>query len=120
MNNSRINGFISKLSQTLFGKRMIIAKSRKDLDRMRDAGELIAEVREAVRMMIAPGMTTLELNAAARKMMVDAGAKLQPVVLVAHVVEAHPGQAFGVGIACAHQSPAFRPLGAGMHLIAVT
>ena len=54
---------------------MIIAKSRKDLDRMRDAGELIAEVREAVRTMIEPGVTTLELNTAARKMMEDAGAK---------------------------------------------
>lgn len=54
---------------------MIIAKSRKDLDRMREVGELIAEVREAVRAMIAPGITTLELNAAARKMMEDAGAK---------------------------------------------
>ncbi len=54
---------------------MIIAKSRKDLDRMREAGELIAEVREAVRTMIAPGITTLELNNAARRMMEDAGAK---------------------------------------------
>lgn len=54
---------------------MIIAKSRKDLDRMREVGELIAEVRETVRAMIKPGVTTLELNAAARKMMEDAGAK---------------------------------------------
>ncbi len=54
---------------------MIIAKSRKDLDRMREVGELIAEVREAVREMIAPGVTTLELNSAAHKMMNDAGAK---------------------------------------------
>lgn len=54
---------------------MIIAKSRKDLDRMREAGELIAEVREAVRAMVIPGVTTLELNAAAHKMMNDAGAK---------------------------------------------
>lgn len=54
---------------------MIIAKSRKDLDRMREVGELIAEVREAVREMIAPGVTTLELNQAAAKMMNDAGAR---------------------------------------------
>ena len=54
---------------------MIIAKSRKDLDRMRETGELIAEVREAVREMIAPGVTTLELNEAAAKMMQDAGAR---------------------------------------------
>lgn len=54
---------------------MIIAKSKKDLDRMREVGELIAEIREAVRAMIAPGVTTLELNRAAAQMMQDAGAK---------------------------------------------
>lgn len=53
---------------------MIIAKSRKDLDRMREAGELIAEVRETLRKMIEPGITTLELNAVAEKMMRQAGA----------------------------------------------
>lgn len=53
---------------------MIIAKSKKDLDRMREVGELIAEVREALRRMIEPGISTLELNAVAEKMMRDAGA----------------------------------------------
>jgi len=72
--DSRIGGFFSKLSRVLFGKRMIIAKSRKDLDRMREAGELIAEVRETLREMVKPGVTTLELNAIAEKMMRDAGA----------------------------------------------
>ncbi|HKP70283.1 MAG TPA: type I methionyl aminopeptidase [Pyrinomonadaceae bacterium] len=52
---------------------MIIAKSQKDLDKMRAVGELIAEVREALRGMVAPGVTTLELNATAEKMMRDAG-----------------------------------------------
>ena len=52
---------------------MIIAKSQKDLDKMRAVGELIAEVREALRAMVAPGVTTLELNAKAEKMMRDAG-----------------------------------------------
>lgn len=70
----KIGDFISELKRFLFGKRMIIAKTRKDLDRMREAGELIAEVREAVRDMIAPGMTTLELNGVAEKMIRDAGA----------------------------------------------
>jgi len=67
VNVSKIIGFISSFSRIFLGKRMIIAKSRKDLDRMREAGELIAEVREAVREMIAPGITTLELNEAAAK-----------------------------------------------------
>lgn len=53
---------------------MIIAKSRKDLDRMREVGELIAEVRETLRGMIKPGISTLDLNAVAEKMMRDAGA----------------------------------------------
>lgn len=53
---------------------MIIAKSSKDMDRMREVGELIAEVRETLREMVVPGITTLEMNAVAEKMMRDAGA----------------------------------------------
>lgn len=53
---------------------MIIAKSQKDLEKMRAVGELIAEVREALRAMVAPGVTTLDLNATAEKLMRDAGA----------------------------------------------
>lgn len=53
---------------------MIIAKTSKDLDRMRDVGELIAEVRETLRSMVKPGVTTIELNTVAEKMMRDAGA----------------------------------------------
>ena len=52
---------------------MIIAKSQKDLEKMRAVGELIAEVREALRAMVVPGVSTLELNAAAEKMMRDGG-----------------------------------------------
>ena len=71
---SKIGDFLVNVSRILVGKKMIIAKSRKDLDRMREVGELIAEVREALRKMVAPGITTLELNAVAEKMMRDAGA----------------------------------------------
>lgn len=53
---------------------MIIAKSAKDLDKMRAVGELIAEVREALRAMVAPGISTMEMNNAAEKMIRDAGA----------------------------------------------
>jgi len=41
---------------------------------MRDVGELIAEVREALRAMVKPGVSTMELNNAAEKMIRDAGA----------------------------------------------
>ncbi len=53
---------------------MIIAKSAKDLDKMRAVGELIAEVREALRAMVRPGISTMELNNAADKLIRDAGA----------------------------------------------
>ncbi len=58
----------------LFGVRMIIAKSAKDMDKMRAVGELIAEVREALRPMVKPGISTMDLNNAADKMIRDAGA----------------------------------------------
>lgn len=74
MIDSRIYGFVSICSRVLLGKRMIIAKSKKDLDRMREVGELLAEVRETLREMVEPGITTLELNSVAEKMMRDAGA----------------------------------------------
>jgi methionyl aminopeptidase len=70
---SILGGLLSAMTVALFGKRMIIAKSQKDLEKMRAVGELIAEVREALRSMVAPGVTTLELNARAEKMMRDAG-----------------------------------------------
>lgn len=41
---------------------------------MRAVGELIAEVRETLRAMVVPGVSTLELNTTAEKMMRDAGA----------------------------------------------
>jgi methionyl aminopeptidase len=60
--------------RSLFSNRMIIAKSAKDLDKMRAVGELIADVREALRGMVAPGISTMDLNNAAEKMIRDAGA----------------------------------------------
>jgi methionyl aminopeptidase len=53
---------------------VIIAKSAKDLDKMREVGELIAGVREALRDMVEPGISTLQLNNAAEQMIRDAGA----------------------------------------------
>lgn len=53
---------------------MIIAKSSKDLGHMREVGELVAEVREVLREMVEPGITTIELNMTAEKMMRASGA----------------------------------------------
>lgn len=72
--NWKIGELFGNIGRILLGKKMIIAKSQKDLDKMREVGELIAEVRETLRKMIEPGITTLELNAVAEKMMRDAGA----------------------------------------------
>ena len=65
---------ISNVWRYLTGKKMIIAKTAKDLDKMRAVGELIAEVREALRVMVIHGVSTLELDTAAEKMIRDAGA----------------------------------------------
>jgi methionyl aminopeptidase len=64
----------SRLGRALAGKRMIIAKSHRDLDRMREVGELIAEVRENIREMVGIGISTLELNAEAERMIRERGA----------------------------------------------
>jgi methionyl aminopeptidase len=54
---------------------MIIGKSRKELEKMRAAGQLAGQVLQALRESIEPGMTTLEVDAKAEKMIRDAGAQ---------------------------------------------
>jgi len=53
---------------------MIIGKSKRELEKMRAAGQLVGKVREALREMVQPGITTMELDRAAEKMIRDAGA----------------------------------------------
>ncbi len=53
---------------------MIIGKSQKEIDKMRAAGQLVGRVLQELRGMVAPGVTTLEINDAAEKMIRDAGA----------------------------------------------
>ena len=53
---------------------MIIAKSRKELDKMRASGRLVGLVLQELRLMVEPGITTLEVDKAAEKMIRDAGA----------------------------------------------
>src|SRR5437762_7192456 len=53
---------------------MIIGKSQKEIDKMRAAGQLVGRVLQALRRMVAPGMTTMEVNDAAEKMIRDGGA----------------------------------------------
>ena len=53
---------------------MIIGKSRKELEKMRAAGRLVGQVLAHLRTMAKPGITTLEIDRAAEKMIRDAGA----------------------------------------------
>src|ERR1043166_6587095 len=53
---------------------MIIGKSQKEIDKMRAAGQLVGRVLQELRAMVAPGITTLDVDRAAEKMIRDAGA----------------------------------------------
>src|SRR6266576_4120875 len=53
---------------------MIIGKSQKEIDKMRTSGQLVGSVLQELRAMVAPGITTLEVDRAAEKMIRDAGA----------------------------------------------
>jgi methionyl aminopeptidase len=53
---------------------MIIGKSQKEIEKMRAAGRFVGRVLRELRAMVEPGMTTMEVNDAAEKMIRDAGA----------------------------------------------
>ena len=53
---------------------MIIGKSRKEIDKMRAAGQLVGRVLQELSGMAQPGVTTLEINDAADKMIRAGGA----------------------------------------------
>ncbi len=54
---------------------MIIRKSPSELEKMRASGRLVAQILHELRGMVAPGVTTLDLETAAEKMVNDAGAR---------------------------------------------
>jgi methionyl aminopeptidase len=53
---------------------MIIGKSKKELEKMREAGRLVGQVLSELKKMAQPGVTTIEIDRAAEKMIRDAGA----------------------------------------------
>jgi|SRR5215813_1461653 len=53
---------------------MIIAKSKKEIEKMRAAGQLVGQVLRELRAMVEPGVTTIEVDEAAERMIRDAGA----------------------------------------------
>src|SRR5258708_6688604 len=52
----------------------IIGKSRRELEKMRAAGQLIGRVLKELRKIVEPGITTIEVDRAAEGMIRDAGA----------------------------------------------
>src|SRR2546421_7340210 len=53
---------------------MIIGKSQKEIEKMRASGQLVGSVLRELRKMVEPGITTLEVDEAADRMIRDAGA----------------------------------------------
>src|SRR5687768_4781878 len=53
---------------------MIIGKSKKELEKMRAAGQLVGLVLQELKTMAQPGTATIEIDRAAEKMIRDAGA----------------------------------------------
>jgi methionyl aminopeptidase len=53
----------------------IVIKTAKEVEKMRRAGEIVREVLQAVRAMVKPGVTTLELENVAEKLIEERGAK---------------------------------------------
>lgn len=52
---------------------MIIGKSKKELEKMRLSGQLVGQVLRELKRMVVPGVTTLELDMAAERMIRDGG-----------------------------------------------
>ena len=53
---------------------MIIGKSKRELEKMRAAGQLVGQVLQRLREMVEPGISTMDVDRAAEKMIRDAGA----------------------------------------------
>ena len=53
---------------------MIIGKSQKEIEKMRASGRLVGTVLRELRALVEPGITTLEVDRVAEKMIRDAGA----------------------------------------------
>lgn len=54
---------------------MIIRKSPAELEKMRKAGLLVYQILQRMKQMVQPGVTTLDLEVEAERMMKDAGAR---------------------------------------------
>src|ERR1700747_3371125 len=53
----------------------IVCKSAAEIERMRQSGRIVRQVLDHVRSMVAPGVTTMDLERAAEKKIAELGAK---------------------------------------------
>jgi methionyl aminopeptidase len=53
----------------------IVCKSSAEIERMRQSGHIVRQVLDHVRSMVAPGVTTMDLERAAEKLIAELGAK---------------------------------------------
>jgi methionyl aminopeptidase len=53
----------------------IVCKSAAEIERMRHSGRIVRQVLDEVRVMVAPGVTTMDLERAAEKKIAELGAK---------------------------------------------
>jgi methionyl aminopeptidase len=53
----------------------IVCKSQSEIDKMRRSGRIVREILDELRAMVAPGVTTMDLEKAAEKKIRDLGAK---------------------------------------------
>src|SRR4029079_7040985 len=66
--------FLFTFYSSLFTVVMIIGKSKRELEKMRAAGQLTGLVLQELRNLVGVGVSTLEIDRAAEKMITDAGA----------------------------------------------
>src|SRR6202789_812976 len=53
----------------------IVCKSASEIERMRQSGSIVRQVLDHVRVLVSPGVTTMDLERAAEKKIADLGAK---------------------------------------------
>src|SRR5580692_5208081 len=58
-----------------FGEDKIIRKSPSEIEKMRHSGQIVRQVLNHVKSMVAPGVTTMDLEKAADQLIADLGAK---------------------------------------------
>src|SRR5260370_41914893 len=53
----------------------IVCKSQSEIDKMRRSGRIVREILDDLRAMVAPGVTTMDLEKAAERKILESGAK---------------------------------------------